>query len=211
MRLGVLGDVHAEHEALSAALELFRREGAERVLAVGDFADGAGDLDRTVSLLREAQVEAVAGNHERWILSGQLRTLDDAHRLEALAPETVAWLRALPATRTLATPKGTLLLCHGVGTDDMICLREDDQGYALQSNFELQRLLDEGEVALMVGGHTHQRMVRKIRSLTVVNAGTLKRDDEPCALLLDLAANVARFFDWKAGGWVEGAPIELPR
>lgn len=209
-RFGVLGDIHAEVEAVEAALALFGSLRLERLLSVGDVADGPGDLDRTVQLLRDAGVEAVAGNHERWILSGQLRTLDDAHRLEQLKPESVAWLSALPQTRRYETVRGRLLLCHGVDTDDMVCLREDDTGYALETNDALTRLLVHNEYALMVGGHTHDRMVRKIGALTVVNAGTLKRDDEPGVLVLELEAGVARYFDWRDGRFVEAPPMPLP-
>ena len=40
----------------------------------------------------------------------------------------------------------------------------------------------------IVGGHTHQRMVRRIGELTIINAGTLHRGQRPCCVVIDLEA-----------------------
>jgi predicted phosphodiesterase len=72
-----------------------------------------------------------------------------------------------------------LLLCHGVGDNDMIRLQPGDVGYALESNLELTALIDAGVHRLVVGGHTHRVMVRRFGGLTVVNPGTLLRSADP--------------------------------
>lgn len=105
--------------SLEAVLRFLQRAGVQRIVSVGDICDGPGDLDRTVAMLRDAGVEAVAGNHERWLLTGQMRTLPDATEPDMLAPETQDWLASLPRTREFATPAGPLLVCHGLGDDDM--------------------------------------------------------------------------------------------
>ena len=195
MRLGLVGDIHAEDERLAAALAVFRAEGADRTLFVGDVVDGLGDVDRCCGLLAAAGALGVRGNHDRWMLAGRVRDLPRAHRLEDLAAQTVAFLEALPPVRELDTPLGLLLLCHGVGEDDMQRLRPDDDGYALASNDALTALIDAGRHALVVGGHTHERMVRRFGGLVFVNAGTLARDATPCCAVLDLADRRVRFYD----------------
>lgn len=54
MRLGLIGDVHAEDERLAAALEVFAAERVDRALCTGDVVDGHGDIDRTCALLASA-------------------------------------------------------------------------------------------------------------------------------------------------------------
>jgi predicted phosphodiesterase len=195
-----LGDLHAEDAALGAVLAFIRALSVERVLCVGDIVDGPGDLERCCALLESHDVSAVRGNHERWFRAGTMRTLPDAHQLADVSSTTAAFLSQLPATRSFQTPRGELLLCHGVGEDDMQCLTPDDFGYGLATNTALAGLLGEGRHRWMVGGHTHQRMVRTFEQLTVINAGTLCRDDEPCFVLVNLPEGFAQFYDVRALG-----------
>jgi predicted phosphodiesterase len=205
MRFGLIGDIHAEDERLAAALEIFRTHETDRVLFVGDVADGLGDLDRCCSLLATPNALGVRGNHDRWLLEDTMRGMKNSHARDAIESRSVAFLEALPATRDIATPLGALLLCHGVGDDDMVRLHEDTDGYALQTNDALAALLVANGHALVVGGHTHQRMVRRIRarelaiagdaSLVFVNPGTLARDSVPCCAILDTDASHVRYFE----------------
>jgi predicted phosphodiesterase len=207
-RLGILGDVHCEDVALAAARALFAAAGTSYVLAVGDLVDGPGDPHRTLELL--ADVDAVAGNHERWYRHGTLRTLPDALPVGTLGAAHARWVAALPATRTYATPHGELLLCHGIDDDDMATLRPDDLDYAIESNTALQRLLDRGAYRFVVSGHSHRRMIRKLATTTFINAGTLLRGFEPCVLVLDLDDLTATFFDWDGTAFTPCATITVP-
>jgi predicted phosphodiesterase len=205
MRLGLVGDIHAEDERLESALALFAKENVDRVLFVGDIADGLGDVDRCVRLLVGAGAIGVRGNHDRWLVADEMRTLKYAHSRNEPEPSTLAFLESLGATLEVDTPRGALLLCHGVGSNDMARLREDTFGYDLANSDELADLLRTNRYALAVGGHTHSRMIRKFSasdlnlpgdaSLVFVNPGTLARDATPCAAMLDLDANVVRYYE----------------
>jgi len=204
-RLGLVGDIHAEDRRLEAALAIFREHDVEQVLFVGDVVDGEGDVDRCCALLASAGAVGVRGNHDRWLLEDRMRTLPHAHSRAMLAPESIALLSSLPILREVETLAGTLLLCHGVGHNDMVRLSPRDDGYALETNDELRRLLDERRHSLVVGGHTHERMVERYRandlrlegdaSLVFVNAGALARAEVPCCAVLDLRAGRVSFFD----------------
>src|SRR5262249_46853384 len=102
--------------------------------------------------------------------------------------------------RDIDTPIGKLLLCHGVGGNDMQNLKPDDTGYALETNDELTALLRSARHTIVVGGHTHERMVRRFQApggapLCFVNAGTLAPHPTLCGGVLDCAARNVRFFD----------------
>ncbi len=200
-RFALLGDLHAEDQRLELALTWLGRQALDATLAVGDIADGHGDLDRTCLLLRRHRVVGVRGNHDRWLLDGELRDLRLAHLADELTPPALAYLADLPATRRLPTLRGDLLLCHGVGDDDMVRLRPETSGYALTANLALGALLADPTLRLVVGGHTHLRMVRAFPRgsgppLVFINPGTLHRDfDDPGFALVDLEAGVVRFHD----------------
>ena len=67
-RIGIIGDVHAEHRRLETALDLFEKKKVDLLLCTGDLADGRGDLDACCSMLIHTGALVVAGNHDRWFL-----------------------------------------------------------------------------------------------------------------------------------------------
>ena len=192
MRFGLIGDVHAEDERLRVALNALTAERVDRVLCTGDVVDGHGDVERTCRLLATHNVATVRGNHDRWIRDDDMRNLPNAHRMTNLAPEAIELLKSLPQTIALDVPDGKLLLCHGVGDNDMRRLGPDDSGYAISTNDELLKVLFDASIAMMVCGHTHKPMVRRFERgsgkppLIVVNAGTLAREDGAGFVVLDL-------------------------
>jgi len=197
MHLGIIGDVHAESALLALAVARLQALNVTAILCTGDIADGAGSVDDCCAILRDPTILTVAGNHDRWLLRNSMRDLPDATSLSALAESTVDFLSALPKTRTVQTPAGSLLLCHGLGENDMASVAEDEQGYALENNFELHALI-RGPHAVVVNGHTHHPMVRAFGSVAVINAGTIKANQNPCFLLLDTIARTVCLFDLPA-------------
>ena len=206
-RVGVIGDIHAEDRYLQSALEFLADSGLDLIMAVGDVADGRGSVDRCCQLLSQYRVAAVAGNHERWLLAGEARDLPDATPLAEVGGEARAYLSSLPKTLEYETAAGRLLLCHGLGEDDMGGVRPGDYGYALESNFALLRLMLEAKYRFVVNGHTHQRMVRSFGRLTIINAGTLFREHQPCFLIADFENEFVQYYEF--GSKVQVSDAEL--
>ncbi len=198
--IGIIGDVHAADARLEAALRFFAARGVDKTLCVGDIADGRGDLQHCVDLLRQQEVDCVRGNHDKWFLNEQARDLEGAQSPDALDEAGRFWLAALPLTRQYETAAGRLLLCHGVGANNMCNLRPDDEGYALESNFDLQNLLFADHFRWMINGHTHQRMVRRFGNLVNINSGKIgpKSDGTPTGIwTIDFGALQACFYKFK--------------
>ena len=116
-RIGIIGDVHAEHDRLAVALEFLASQGVDGLICTGDLPDGVGDLDVCCDLLKAASVLTVAGNHDRWFLQDRVRHVQDAHLRDKASADTIRFIESLPKTRTLETPAGPLVLCHGVLED----------------------------------------------------------------------------------------------
>jgi predicted phosphodiesterase len=209
LRVGVIGDVHCEDEALGLVLDEFQRQRVGVILCVGDIVDGAGDVNRCCTLLEEHGVRTVVGNHDRWLLSGEKHDVPNATSLNTLTPRSRAFLERLPSTLKFNTPLGVLLLCHGIGDDDMACVKPDHLRHDLERNDALKRVLASKRCDFMLNGHTHRAMVRRVRHLTIINAGTLHRNDERRALILDFGNKSSTFFDVRPMGLeaVEHAPL----
>lgn len=198
-RVGVVGDIHCEDKVLALVLQHFSELNIETVLSVGDIADGTGDPNKVCSLLIQHGVLSVSGNHDRWVLAGTMRDLPGATPTNSLSGGNRAWLAQLPRTRSFETAAGPLLLCHGFGDDDMAGLRPDDNGYALQSNLGLQRLIATKRYRTVVNGHTHLPMVRNIGGLTIINAGTLDRRDRQNCTVIDFDLGTVELYDINRG------------
>jgi predicted phosphodiesterase len=209
-RVGVIGDVHACDARLAALLADLATRGLDAIWCVGDIVTGPGDPDRCVELLTAAGAVTVRGNHDRWCLDGTGSDLRNGHRLDALQPDTAAFLRSLPATHEALAPDGTpILLCHGLAANDMNGIREDDFGYALEVNDELVALRGGGR-RIVVKGHRHQPAIWRVGSLTLIDAGTLLDEHTfRCGVLLDLAAMQAVPLSLDLGRVTELEPVAL--
>jgi len=210
-RVGVIGDVHCESETLGRVLAVLESMDLDAILCVGDLVDGPGDADATLHMLEDHGVQCVAGNHERWFLTGEQRNLDNAtHEVDQASR---VFLESLPKIRRYATPNGTMLLSHGVGEDDEAWLRPDTRGYALQDISTLRELMADESVQFLIGGHTHERMVRVFSGLSVINAGTLHRKDEQTFTVVDFEAMRVRFYsaaEQTTGELLEELDLPMP-
>ncbi len=188
IRIGIVGDVHACDAELERMLDHLCGLGLDRLCCVGDIVNGPGDPNRCVELLQFSDVLTVRGNHDRWLLEGT-QMFPDAHRIEDLAPATVAFLRSLPESVELEPASGgRLLLCHGLAENDMNGITADDYGYALEANDELQELLRRRRFRLVLKGHRHRPAIWRIGDMTLADVGALTDPAAPCAVLVDARA-----------------------
>ena len=201
-KIGLIGDVHQEDKRLESAIG-YLREQADVLVCVGDICDGPGDLDATCDLLVQNNVITVAGNHDRWALADEMRHLDEA--VKVLSTNARAFLETLPRMTRLRTPAGHVLLCHGVGDNDMAEIFADTNGYALGAT-PLASLQRDASTQWMIGGHTHERMVRHFEGLGVINCGTLSsRCDEPGFGLADFFEMKVDWFSFDEGSRFVGS------
>ena len=159
---GILGDIHGNREALAASLDYLDGHGVDRVLCVGDIVGYNADPDECVEMLRGREAVCIAGNHDL-IGTGRLgfeRCSNKAmHSLKrtrrALAPQTAAWLRALPSHRVL---EERFLLTHG-GVRDVQQYMTRPRHFLENAQY-LRR--DFPGIRICFFGHTHEQRVFEI-------------------------------------------------
>jgi putative phosphoesterase len=207
-RIGIVGDIHAETIRLEIALHFLHKKQVDCILCVGDVVDGLGNVDACCELLRENEVLIVRGNHDRWFTESDMRDLPEATQGDDVSATSKSFIKLLPPTRTLETIAGRLLLCHGLGANDMQRLTADDYGYALEVMEELHTLIRNREYQFVVNGHTHRRMVRQFKHLSIINAGTLYYAHNPCIAIADFQANQVQFYDFQEHDLVQSSELE---
>lgn len=211
-RVGVIGDVHTEDVLLERAVAHLKQSHVDSLWCVGDIVDGPNrevHVDRCCAILQRESVLTVCGNHDRWAAEGEQRDLDGATLHGDLAEATQEFLNQLPQTLVFDTPAGRALLCHGLEGNDMASVKPFDRGTALSENDALQAMLSPRQYDFVINGHTHQRMVRALGGLTVINAGTLHRDHQPGFLIVDFAERAVELYDFKPDSIVLSERIAL--
>ncbi len=191
-RVGVIGDVHGESGALEAALAyLATVPHLDSLLCTGDIPakQGDGDTAGCCRLLKATGVSTIRGNHDRWYLENLANEVGKRYDLA-----TNAFIASLPPVRKFGTPHGPLLLCHGLRDNDMAGIYPGDDDEQAAMGLWRHELTRE-RVRFVVNGHTHQRMIRTLEAVTIINAGTLLWDHDPCFLVADFDALTVQFCD----------------
>jgi predicted phosphodiesterase len=155
MRLGILSDIHANFEALSAVLEAFRHESIDVFYCLGDTVGYGGSPNECCDLVREVARVTIVGNHDAAV-AGRMdysyyyeaaRHALDVHA-SMLSPENMTWLKTLPYENRLG--EIDVLLCHG----SPVRLEEFEYIFAPEQARECLPIWDKlGHITLI--GHSH--------------------------------------------------------
>lgn len=169
MRVAAISDVHGNLPALDAVLADVEREGVDAIVCGGDVVGGpfpAEVLDRLTS--RNARF--VRGNVDRFTVEGDHEFEHDwAAERERLGDARVAAIASWPLNVELEVEGlGRTLFCHAVPSADEPVFTK------LTPDDEVVALLGEVDAELVVCGHTHVQVDRRLpNGLRVVNAGSV--------------------------------------
>ena len=155
MLVAVLSDIHANLEALRAALALAERRGADRVVCLGDVVGYGPDPGPCVDLVQAECEACVLGNHDEAVAgTGDVGALprdgQAAARLhrQLLTGDQLAWLAALPLR---AEAHGATLV-HAAPL-------HPERWPRLESFGQVQAQFAAFETAICFVGHSHRPAV----------------------------------------------------
>lgn len=177
MKLGLIGDIHANHFALKAVLQAAASSGVEVLLVTGDLVGYYFFPSEVLELLRPWKRLIVRGNHEEMLHTARRdeeflarMTLRYGSGLQTaidqLDEEQLNELCALPHPMQLEIEGCNILLCHGSSSDISRYVYPD------AGTVELERCADE-RFDLVVQGHTHFPMHMQFGHTFLVNPGSV--------------------------------------
>jgi diadenosine tetraphosphatase ApaH/serine/threonine PP2A family protein phosphatase len=155
MRLGILSDIHANYEALSAAIEAYKDESIDRYYCLGDTVGYGGSPNECSDLVRDLVVATILGNHDAAV-AGRMdysyyyeaaRHALDLHA-QLLSAENMAWLKGLPYQLRLEDEE--VQLCHG----SPVRLEEFEYIFAPEQARECLPIFDQLAHITLIG-HSH--------------------------------------------------------
>jgi putative phosphoesterase len=189
LKLLIVSDVHGNEHGLREAL---RQAGdVDEVVCLGDSIWEYRFSNAVVGLLRQRRALTILGNHDEGFLgpSGVRARADPT-----IDPGLLGWLSERPVRRELQLGGKRLLLVHSTPW-------EPRGGYVFPQDARLDRFA-EAEADIVLYGHTHHQLVRRVGRVLVVNPGSAGDARDPgngrqlsCAVL-DTASEEARIIDF---------------
>jgi putative phosphoesterase len=167
VKIGLIADIHANRVGLRAVLDRLR--GVDLILCAGDLTGYYTDPNGVISELLDRRVQFVIGNHDSYLenppasANSALRQSIDFTRAR-LSPEYGRLLVDCPAQLQLEVDGLAIAVYHGSPWDAL-----EEYVYPDYPCFERFAQLDAQVIVL---GHTHYPMVRKVRNRLLVNPGS---------------------------------------
>lgn len=188
MRIGIVSDIHCQAGALATALA--RMGPIDRLFALGDSIDQSRFSAAVVRMLRDHDAVVLQGNHDENFLAGSGA---EARRAAVAEQDDLAWLAARPGRVALELEGRRLLLVHSTPWPS-------DHAYVTPAHPLFPRFA-EAEADIVLYGHTHAPVVRRLGGVLVVNPGSIGHGRPTDTgfvrsfALLDLPAGDARIVD----------------
>ncbi|MDX2053289.1 MAG: metallophosphoesterase family protein [Polyangiaceae bacterium] len=167
MRIGILSDIHANYEALSAVLEAFKGERIDKYFCLGDTVGYGGSPNECADIVRGLVEATILGNHDAAVASrmdysyyyeAARHALDTHARM--ISKENMEWLKGLPYQIRLDAIN--VLLCHG----SPVRLEEFEYIFAPEQARECLPIYESlGHITLI--GHSHLCKVFELKNNTV--------------------------------------------
>lgn len=166
MRIGIVADVHCNHDALRIALE--RMGDVDELLCAGDAVYQFRFSNEVMALLRERDARYILGNHEEVLLG---KWGDPARSADWVRRDDLAYM-GQQASRIEATVGGKrLVMVHGSPF-------EPHNEYIYPNSRSLSRFA-EIEADYIILGHTHYQMAERVGRSLVINPGSAGEARDP--------------------------------
>jgi putative phosphoesterase len=187
MKLGLLGDIHGNIDALSAVLNKARETKIDILLVTGDLVGYYFSPAKVLQILSKWPKYMVRGNHEDMLIAArkdrnQLSTIGIKYgsgiqiALDELSKNQLDELCGLPHPLELLIDGCRILLCHG--SPDSV-----DQYVYPDVNQMVIESFDSKNYDFVIMGHTHYPMRRQVNDMLLINPGSVgqPRDGRPGA------------------------------
>jgi putative phosphoesterase len=159
VKFGIVSDIHCNAAGLHQALDLMGD--IDELICLGDSIWEYRFSNEVALLLKEHAAHTILGNHEEIFfgpLGARARVRDDIDR------ELSGWLETRPHRIALDCAGKRLLLVHSTPWEP----RGD---YVMPESAQLERFA-EADADIVLYGHTHRQMVKRVGKVLVVNPGS---------------------------------------
>jgi predicted phosphodiesterase len=187
LKIGLLGDVHANLPALETVMEHAENLGVTEYWNIGDFVGYNAFPEEVVRRMKGEEFSSIIGNYDLKVLNfpkkgkkwrrnkHPLKVQAFKWAYENLSPESREFLASLPAEQQLALGDLNFLLVHASLTSNEELLDKATPGERLM---ELKSIAEEKYgcgFAAIIFGHSHQPFTRRTGETLFINTGSVGR------------------------------------
>jgi putative phosphoesterase len=166
LKLGIVSDLHCNIDGLDRALAIMGP--IDGLLCLGDSINEYGFSNAVVGRLRERDALTILGNHEEVFLGAAgVR----ARARPEIDGSLLDWLAERPHRHALQVGGKRLLMVHSTPW-------EPRGAYVMPHSAALERF-GEADADIVLYGHTHRQVVRRIGRVLVVNPGSAGEARDP--------------------------------
>ena len=159
MKVGIVSDLHCNLQGLDLALEAMGD--VDELLCLGDSIFEYRFSNCVVARLKERGAHIIQGNHEEVFLSpAGVR----ARERKDIDPDMLAFLASQPHRRYLELDGKRLLLIHSTPWEP--------RGEYVHPHSAKLDLFAEADANIVLYGHTHCQVVKRVGSVLVINPGS---------------------------------------
>jgi putative phosphoesterase len=166
VKLGIVSDLHCNIDGLDRALGIMGP--IDALLCLGDSINEYGFSNAVIGRLRDLDALTILGNHEEVFLGAAGAR---ARAGADIDPSLLDWLAGRPHRRELRIGGKRILMVHSTPW-------EPRGSYVLPTSGALQRFA-EADADIVLYGHTHRQLVRRIGRVLVVNPGSAGEARDP--------------------------------
>lgn len=177
MRIGFISDIHGNLTALEAVLADIDKQSIDSLICLGDVATLGPQPKQVVAKLRALNCPCIKGNHESALFD--LPRIEEYQIASSLAPalrwcieqldsKDMDFLRSFKPLLEIPLGSNHTMLCyHGSPRSNT------DQILASTPINELDKLFNNYQADILVGGHTHIQMLRRHAERLIINPGSV--------------------------------------
>jgi putative phosphoesterase len=184
MKIGLIGDIHANLPALIAVHDHLQRWNIEKIWNIGDFVGYGPYPNQVIDFCRRKRYVSVSGNYDHKVLHFEEKERKWARKkipekmvsfrwaAEQLSPENRAYLAELPDQREFLIEGWHILLIHSSPADpkEHLC--------PATPLARLEEISRQFPYDLIICGHSHEPFIRKAGKTWFINTGSVGRPDD---------------------------------
>jgi putative phosphoesterase len=226
MKVALLGDIHANLQALDTVLAHARQQQVDAIWDIGDYVGYGAYPDEVVRRMMKVEDLSIAGNYDLKVLrfpkkKDKWRKTKTTQKYlafkwayENLSKKSRKYLRSLPKEIRFEAEGRSILLTHGSPASNeehltpgtpLERLKELAEMTAL--NKDSSRVQDQAD--LIICGHSHRAFAREVDGTWFINTGSVGRpdDEDPraCYAVLQLSQDELHVEHFRLEYDVEGA------
>ena len=177
MKLALISDIHANLPALESVLKDIRKQQVDEIIFLGDLATIGPQPKEVIEKIRSLNCSCIMGNHDATLLD-----MDHLEQYQIAPPlhSSITWCREQldendlnfirsfqPVILKSINGEFNALCYHGSPKSNTDILLSTTEGNVFDN------ILNQHQVQIYIGGHTHLQMERRFKDKLFINPGSV--------------------------------------